>query len=312
MSTKLPAVTTTEALKLLASVFENSYDNVFDVKLEDKPSDKIHIDDHTIDFVNIASGMQVVPFKTLTLKVKNVHDLLWVHITAQPVFQSEIRFMVSADFVNRPACQFVNQAPHFRTLLGFGDVLRIVRDLVSNRANPIIDASTRIRLEDIMPYAYVMTGDCAETIIPRRSEAKTNFDLNIMHETLLSLNSCSIIVEQHKNYDDEVGTVIVFRIGKLPNEIARESDYAHDCELYFDERDVHNVIHMLEQLYADDQVYEVVDNSRKNPFWIGTQSPEQVIVKLLKENKVSQGIIDNPTNADDAIRHMLKMAIGKA
>lgn len=312
MSTKLPAVTASEALKLLASVFENSYDNVFDVKLEDKPSDKIHIDDHTIDFVNIASGMQVVPVKTLTLKVKNVHDLLWVHITAQPVFQSEIRFMVSADFVNRPACQFVNQAPHFRTLLGFGDVLRIVRDLVSNRANPIIDASTRIRLEDIMPYVYVMTGDCAETIMLRRNEAKTNFDLNIMHETLLSLNSCSILVEQHKNYDDEVGTVVVFRIGKLPNEIAQPTDYAHDCELYFDEHDVHNVIHMLEQLYADDQVYEVVDDNKKNPFWIGSQSPEQVIVKWLKENNFSQGIIDNPANTDDAIRHMINIVLGKA
>ena len=69
---------------------------------------------------------------------------------------------------------------------------------------------------------------------------------------------------------------------------------------------------MLEQLYADDQAYEVVDDSRKNPFWIGSLSPEQVIVKWLKENKVSQGIIDNPANADDAIRHMLKMVIGKA
>lgn len=305
MSNKLPAVTPTEALKLLATVFENSYDNVFDVKLEDKPSDKIHIDDHTIDFVNIASGMQVVPVKTLTLKVKNVHDLLWVHITAQPVFQSEIRFMVSADFVNRPACQFVNQAPHFRTLLGFGDVLRIVRDLVSNRANPIIDASTRIRLEDIMPYVYIVSGDYVETIMPRRMTAKTDFDLNIMHETFMSLNSCDIIVEQHKNYDDEVGTVIEFRIGKTSSLSAQESDYAHDCEMYFDERDVHNVIHMLEQLYADDQAYEVVDDSRKNP--------EQVIVKWLKENKdLNPENAEDAINAEDTIRHMLKIMLGKA
>ncbi len=311
MSTKLPAVTPTEALKLLATVFENSYDNVFDVKLEDKPSDKIQIDNHTIDFVNIVPCMQVTPVKTLTLKTKNVHDLLWVHITAHPVNQSEIRFMVSADFVNRPACQFVNQAPHFRTLLGFGDVLRIVRDLVSNRANSIIDASTRIRLEDIMPYVYIVSGDYVETIMPRRMKAKTDFDLNIMHETFMSLNNCDIIVEQHKNYDDLVGTVIMFRIGKTSSLSAQESDYAHDCEMYFDEHDVHNAIHMLEQLYADDQAYEVADTARKNQYWIGSLNPEQVIVKWLKEHKDSKDL--NPENVSvPAIQNMIKIMLGKA
>ncbi len=163
-----------------------------------------------------------------------------------------------------------------------------------------------------MPYAYIVSGDYVETIMPRRMKAKTDFDLNIMHETFMSLNNCDIIVEQHKNYDDLVGTVIMFRIGKTSSDAAQESDYAHDCEMYFDEHDVHNVIHMLEQLYADDQAYEVADNDRKNPFCIGSLTPEQLIVKWLKENKLSQGIINNSENAEDAIQHMLKMVLGKA
>lgn len=144
--------------------------------------------------------------------------------------------------------------------LEFDEVVKIVHDCIMNKPNQIIDFEVRMRLERFFPYCDVDTFDRFREATRRRYDLR-NSGLHIMHYS-------EVRFSDRKNYGAKIEQIVlplsdgtkqkIFRIG-VSNKIYNEKygAFAFEYDSYIDESDVDNTIHILEQLYADTQQYEL-------------------------------------------------------
>jgi len=232
-------------LEFLEECIKNTYHDITSA-IEKKDMNKIHVHPHTFNFFSTWSDKQEVDVLVIKpVKYNRAQDLESIFITQRCGDKS--KFMITMNFCDRPNCTLYNNHMFFK----FADVLKLVHDAVIPTPNNIIDFNSRIRLEAFFPYLEVDTWERFRELERRELNFK-NSGLNILFYSNVRFDvyNCAN-VEHHILKSNKF-----FRIG-ITNKHDQYKTLSDEYVSYIDEHDVHNVIHILEQLYADTQQYEL-------------------------------------------------------
>lgn len=235
-------------LEFLEECIKNTYHDITTSVLK-KDMNKIHVQPHTFNFFSTWSDKQEVDVLVIKPnKYNRAHDLESIFITQYHSDKS--KFMITLNFCDRPNCGLIDHK-NFTWFFEFAEVLKLVHDALIPTPNNIIDFNSRIRLEAFLPYLDVDTWDRFRELERRKFDFK-NSGLNILFYSHVRFDvyNCAN-VEHHVLKSNKF-----FRIG-ITNKREDYKTLSDEYVSYIDESDVFNVIHILEQLYADTQQYEL-------------------------------------------------------
>lgn len=233
------------SLEFLEECIKNTYLDIT-TSVVKKDMNKIHVQPHTFNFFSTWSDKQEVDVLVIKPnKYNRSQDLESIFITQRSGDKS--KFMITMNFCDRPNCTLYNVSIFFE----FAEVLKLVHDALIPTPNNIIDFNSRIRLEAFLPYLDVDTWDRFRELERRKFDFK-NSGLNILFYSHVRFDvyNCAN-VEHHVLKSNKF-----FRIG-ISNKREDYKTLSDEYVSYIDESDVFNVIHILEQLYADTQEYEL-------------------------------------------------------
>lgn len=233
------------SLKFLEECIKNTYHDITTSVLK-KDMNKIHVHPHTFNFFSTWSDKQEVDVLVIKPnKYNRTHDLESIFITQR--LGDKSKFMITLNFCDRPNCTLYNISIFFE----FAEVIKLVHDALIPTPNNIIDFNSRIRLEAFLPYLDVDTWDRFRELERRKFDFK-NSGLNILFYSHVRFDvyNCAN-VEHHVLKSNKF-----FRIG-ITNKREHYKTLSDEYVSYIDESDVFNVIHILEQLYADGKEYEL-------------------------------------------------------